>query len=118
MTSPRISVSVMASPGPGAAFSCHCSQRALLVMDPSSSAKQVVGRRNTSVAIFDGSTSWYSPKFFQNSPVSTVSGSMITKYLSFDSPSKTLALFGKAARMLKPWQKAPVALPNVMSLMA
>jgi hypothetical protein len=44
-----ICMSVRASPGPSAPFQCHCSQRLLLTSEPSSSAKQVVGRRNTSV---------------------------------------------------------------------
>ena len=44
-----IEMSLRLSPGPSAPFQCHCSQRPELVSDPSSLAKQVVGRRNTSV---------------------------------------------------------------------
>src|SRR3984893_4536334 len=44
-----ISKSLRASPGGLAPFQCHCSQRAELTRAPFSSAKQVVGRRNTSV---------------------------------------------------------------------
>ena len=52
--------SLRASPGVGA-FQCHCSQRPELTSEPSSSAKQVVGRRNTSVCIWLGSTSLKPP---------------------------------------------------------
>ena len=52
---------VRASPGGSAPFQCHCSQRAELTSEPFSSAKQVVGRRNTSVWILLGSTSLCSP---------------------------------------------------------
>src|SRR5271165_1086770 len=44
-----ISRSLRASPGGLAPFQCHCSQRAELTSVPFSSAKHVVGRRNTSV---------------------------------------------------------------------
>src|SRR6267378_15674 len=44
-----ISKSLRASPGGLAPFQCHCSQRDELTRVPFSSAKHVVGRRNTSV---------------------------------------------------------------------
>ncbi len=94
----------MASPGGSAAFQCHCSQRPLFTSDPSSSAKQVEGSRKTSVWIFDESTSLNSPWFFQKVEVSVVSGSMITRYLSLESASVSLALSGTDASGLKPWQ--------------
>jgi hypothetical protein len=78
-------MSVRASPGPSAPFQCHCSQRLLLTSEPSSSAKQVVGRRNTSVWMLAGSTSLNSPALRQNSEVSVASGSMITSHLSLAS---------------------------------
>src|SRR6202521_4115601 len=48
---PMISVSAFASPGGSAPFQCHCSHLPLLTSEPSSSAKQVQGRRKTSVWI-------------------------------------------------------------------
>src|SRR5512138_625317 len=110
-----ISESPLASPGGSAPFQCHCSQRPLLTSEPSSSAKQVDGRRNTSVWIFAESTSLYGPKFFQNSEVSVASGSMITRYLSLDRLSTSLALFGNEAIGLKPWHTYPLTLPLCMS---
>ncbi len=56
-----IQVSTLASPGGEPPGQCHCSQRLELVSDPSSSAKQVLGSWMTSVWIWDGSTSLYSP---------------------------------------------------------
>ncbi len=56
-----ISGSVFPSPGGSAPFQCHTSQRPEFTSDPSSSAKQPEGSRKTSVWIFDGSTSLYSP---------------------------------------------------------
>jgi hypothetical protein len=56
-----IATSVLASPGGSAAFQCHCSTREELTTAPSSSAKQVVGRRNTSVCTEAVSMSLYSP---------------------------------------------------------
>ena len=50
-----IQISDLAKPGGFAAFQCHCSQRAELTREPSSSAKQVVGSWNTSVWIAAGS---------------------------------------------------------------
>src|SRR5580704_15815109 len=97
-----ISMSERASPGGSAPFQCHCSQREELVSDPSSSAKQLVGKRNTSVLICVGSTSLCSPKLRQNSLVSVASGSMITRNLSFARAAFILALLGAAARGLKP----------------
>ena len=71
-------------------------------MEPFSSAKQVQGRRNTSVWIFDESTSFDSPWFCQNVEVSVFSGSMVTRNFSFDSAATTLFLFGNDATGLKP----------------
>ena len=96
-------MSVLASPGASAAFQCHCSTREELTMAPSSSAKQVVGRRNTSVWMLAGSTSLYSPWFFQNSEVSVTNGSMTMRNLSFFSPSRTLLELASEASGLKPW---------------
>src|SRR5215468_5277617 len=93
-----------ASPGGGAPFQCHCSQRPELVSEPSSSAKQVEGRRITSVLISSLFTSLYGPKFFQNSEVSVASGSMITRNLRFESPLMIFALWGNDPTGLKPWQ--------------
>ena len=100
-----ISASPFASPGGSAAFQCHCSTRLELTSEPSSSAKQVEGRRNTSVWILAGSTSLYSPWFCQNSEVSVASGSMMTRYLSLASEPETFTLHGADASGLKPWQK-------------
>ncbi len=72
-------------------------------MAPSSSAKQVVGRRKTSVWMSSVLTSFCSPWFFQKVDVSVTSGSMMTRNLSFDSDSMTLFLFGNEATGLKPW---------------
>ena len=94
----------MASAGGSAAFQCHCSQRELDTREPFSSAKQEEGRRKTSVWIWDGSTSWNSPWFCQNSAVSVESGSMVTRYLSLRRPLITFALSGKEESGLKPWQ--------------
>src|SRR6266568_3929325 len=104
-SSPTISGSPLASPGGSAAFQCHCSQRPLFTSEPSSSAKQVEGRQNTSVWIFEESTSLNSPWFFQKVEVSVTSGSMITRYLSFESEAMVLFLSGTEPTGLKPWQK-------------
>src|SRR5437899_3602928 len=106
-----ISTSDLASPGGSAPFQCHCSTRPLLTNEPSSSAKQVDGKRNTSVWILDGSTLLYSPLFSQKAEVSVTSGSIVTRYLSFANAPPTLALHGNAASGLKPWQKYPFILP-------
>ena len=100
-----ISGSPFASPGGSAPFQCHCSQRPLFTSEPSSSAKQVEGRRNTSVWILDESTSLYAPKFFQNSEVSVASGSMMTRNLSLARLFDTLTLHGAEPSGLKPWQR-------------
>ena len=91
-----------ASPGGSAAFQCHCSTREELTMEPSSSAKQVVGRRNTSVWMEAVSTSLYSPKLRQNSDVSVASGSMMTRNFSLARPLRTRWLFDSEAIGLKP----------------
>src|SRR5574342_425277 len=109
------SMSLRASPGGSAPRQCHCSQRPELVREPSSSAKQLEGRRKTSVLIFDGSTSLNSFTGRQKEAVSVDRGSMVTRYLSFDRPSVSLALSGTDARGLKPWQKYPFILPWYMS---
>src|SRR5450830_818327 len=96
-------MSVLASPGGSAAFQCHCNTRDELTTEPSSSAKQVVGRRNTSVWIEAVSTSLYSPWFFQNSEVSVVGGSITTRNFSLDRPLRTRSLLDSAASGLKPW---------------
>jgi hypothetical protein len=80
-----ISLSILASPGGSTAFSFQLITRLLLVNEPVSSAKQLVGKRKTSVWILDGSTSFIGPKFFQNSLVSVSSGSITTRYFSLDS---------------------------------
>src|SRR5437899_12724324 len=100
-----ISGSVLVSPGGSAPFQCHCSTRPLLTNEPSSSAKQVDGKRNTSVWILAGSTSLYSPWFSQKPAVSVASGSIVTRYLSFYNAPPTLALHGNAARGFKLWHK-------------
>ncbi|MCY1350409.1 hypothetical protein D9M71_257480 [compost metagenome] len=100
-----MAISVRAWPGGSAPFQCHCSTRPLLTSEPSSSAKQVVGRRNTVVWMLAVSTSLNSPALRQNSEVSVASGSMITRYFSFARLSVTLALLGKEPMGLKPWQK-------------
>src|SRR5690606_16281976 len=99
-----ISMSERTPLGASAPFQCHCSQRPEFTSAPSPSANTVVGRRNTSVWICDGSTSLDAPKFFQNSEVSVGSGSITTRYLSLASAEFILALLGAAARVLKPWQ--------------
>ncbi|MNE77479.1 hypothetical protein D3C80_1737970 [compost metagenome] len=100
----RISPSFSASPGASAPFQCHCSQRPELTIEPFSSAKQVDGRRNTSVWIFDGSTSLNSSWFCQKLAVSVFSGSMVTRNFNLASEATTLFLFGNEATGLKPWQ--------------
>ncbi len=99
-----ISRSLRVWPGPSAPCQCHCSTREELTSEPRSSAKQVVGRRNTSVWILDESTWWKSPKGRQNSAVSIASGSITTRNFSLDKASVILPLSGAEARMLKPWQ--------------
>src|SRR5512146_651778 len=100
-----IAASSIASPGGSCPFQCHCSQRPLLVSEPVSSAKQLEGRRITSVMILDGSTSLYSPWFSQKQEVSVANGSITTRNLSLDSPSVSFFLLGSDASGLKPWQK-------------
>ena len=73
-------------------------------MAPSSSAKQAQGRRNTVVWISSLFTSLYSPWFFQNSDVSVLSGSMVIRNLSLDSPAMIFFLLGNEPTGLKPWQ--------------
>ena len=104
--------SVRASPGGSPAFQCHCSQRPLLTSAPFSSAKQVVGRRNTVVWMAAVSTSLCSPALRQNSAVSVCRGSMTTRYFSRDSAALTLALLGNEPMGLKPWQKYPLICPS------
>ena len=111
-----ISGSPLASPGGSAAFQCHCSQRPLLTSEPSSSAKQVEGRRKTSVWMERLSTSLNSPAFFQKVEVSVVSGSITTRYLSLARAIDSLPLSGTEASGLKPWQKYPLIFPwNIIS---
>ena len=105
-----ITTSVFAWPGGSAAFQCHCSQRPLFTSEPSSSAKQVVGRRNTVVWMLAVSTSLYSPALRQNSEVSVASGSMIT-VLELGQRRAHLALLGNEAMGLKPRQKYPLTCP-------
>src|SRR5215475_12104372 len=100
-----ISTSVLASPGGSTAFQCHCSQRPELTSEPVSSAKQLVGRRNTSVWMLLVSTSLYSPWFSQKLAVSVASGSITTRNFSFDSAAITFFLLGADISGLKPWQK-------------
>ncbi|MNT13589.1 hypothetical protein D3C72_1485640 [compost metagenome] len=100
---PRILPSCQASPGGAAPAQCHCNQRPELTIEPSSSAKQEEGRRNTSVWIAAVSTSCCSPWFCQKLEVSVASGSMITRNLSLASAAWALFLSGKAATGLKPW---------------
>ncbi|MNJ69546.1 hypothetical protein D3C77_659080 [compost metagenome] len=76
-----------------------------MTSEPSSSAKQVVGRRNTVVWMLAVSTSLNSPALRQNSLVSVTSGSMITRNFSLASAALTFALLGNEAIGLKPWQK-------------
>src|SRR5512135_1164525 len=109
--SAMISGSPLASPGGSAAFQCHCSQRPLLVSEPSSSAKQVDGRRKTSVGIDLLSTSLNSPALFQKVEVSVESGSITTRYLSLERAAVSLPLSGTEASGLKPWQKYPLIFP-------
>lgn len=89
-----ISPSFSASPGASAPFQCHCSQRPELTIEPFSSAKQVDGRRNTSVWICDESTSLNSPWFCQKLEVSVFNGSMVTVNFSLDSEATTLFYSG------------------------
>src|SRR5262245_61731624 len=103
-SSAMISLSLLAWAGGLAPFQCHCSQRPELVIEPSSSAKHVEGRRITSVWILAESTSWCGPKLFQNSEVSVAKGSMTIMYLSLDRAATTLRLSGNDATGLKPWQ--------------
>ena len=100
----RISPSVSAIPGASAPFQCHCNQRPELTIEPFSSAKQVDGRRTTSVWIFDESTSFSSPWFYQKLEVSVFSVSIVSRNFSFDRQPITLFLFGNEATGLKPWQ--------------
>lgn len=84
-------------------------------MEPSSSAKQVDGSRNTVVWILAGSTSCASPWFCQKVEVSVAIGSMITMYLSLEKASVTLAASGKLASGLKPCTMKPFILPWYIS---
>ena len=97
-----MAMSGRASPGCSAAFQCHCSTRAELTMEPSSSAKQVVGSRKTSVLMLAVSTSLNSPKLRQNSEVSVASGSMMTRNFSLDRPLRTRPVLDSEAMGLKP----------------
>ena len=89
-------MSLWASPGGGAAFQCHCSQRAELTSAPFSSAKQVVGSWKTSVWMLAGSEGFCGPKFSQKREVSVSSGSITTRYFSLPSERRILPLSGKA----------------------
>ena len=60
-SSAMISESVLASPGGSTARSFQIATRLELVRLPSSSAKQVLGRRKTSVCMASGLTSLNSP---------------------------------------------------------
>src|SRR5580704_16304864 len=102
-----IQMSDRASPGPSAAFQCHCSQRDELTSEPFSSAKQVVGSWKTSVWMLAGSEGLCGPKFSQNLEVSVSSGSITTRYFSLARLLRTLPLSGKACSGLKPWQMYP-----------
>src|SRR5215468_5478782 len=100
-----IQTSDFASPGGVPPAQCHCSQRPELTSEPVSSAKHVVGSSITSVWIDAMSTSLYSPWFCQNRAVSVCSGSITTRYLSFDNAAVIFFRFGADNMMLKPWQK-------------
>jgi hypothetical protein len=106
-----IQLSLRPSPGGSAPGQCHCSQRELLVSEPSSSAKQLVGSSNTSVWIEAESTSLNSPWFSQKRAVSVCSGSMTTRNFSLASAPAILARFGKDMSGLKPWHMYPFILP-------
>ena len=110
-----ISWSLLASPGASAPLKCHCSQRLELTIEPSSSAKQVDGRRKTSVWILAGSAGLDSPWFCQKLDVSVAIGSMITMYLSLLNASRTLLASGKEASGLKPCTIKPFILPWCIS---
>src|SRR5512134_4095417 len=97
-----ISGSFFASPGGSAPFQCQMRVRPEFTSEPSSSAKQDDGSRKTSVWILDGSTLLNSPRFCQKFEVSVTSGSMVTRYLSLESPSMHLSLLGIEASGLKP----------------
>src|SRR5690606_2445930 len=99
-----MSRAVLASPGGSAPFQGDCNHRPEFTKVPACSAKQLVGKRNTSVWICDGSTSLYSPTLRQNSEVSVTSGSLMIRNFSLEKPSISLALLGAAASGLKPWQ--------------
>ena len=97
-----ISMSALASPGRIGALPVPLQPAsANSTSEPSSSAKQVDGRRKTSVWIFVGSTSLYSPWFCQKLEVSVASGSMTTRYLSFDRPSISFPLFGNRGQRIE-----------------
>src|SRR5262245_3753921 len=106
-----IQTSLLASPGGVPPAQCHCSQRPELTSEPSSSAKQVDGNSNTSVWIFEESTSLCSPWFCQHRAVSVCNGSMDTRNLSLDSAAVSFLRFGNDSRGLKPWQMYPFILP-------
>src|SRR5215470_16703086 len=96
--------SLLASPGGVPPAQCHCSQRPELTNAPSSSAKQVDGNSNTSVLIFEESTSLCSPWFCQNLAVSVCKGSIETRNLSLESAVVISLRLGADSRGLKPWQ--------------
>src|ERR1700754_181526 len=100
-----IQVSCLASPGGVPPAQCHCSQRPEFTSEPVSSAKQVVGSSNTSVWIFEGSTSLCSPWFCQYRAVSVCSGSITTRNFSLDNAVVIFLRFGNESSGLKPWQK-------------
>ena len=80
-------------------------------MAPSSSAKQVEGRRNTSVWMLAGSTSFSSPWFCQKVEVSVAMGSMITMYFNLAKSAAVFFASGKEVRGLKPCTMKPFTLP-------
>ena len=90
-----IQMSERASPGPSAAFQCHCSQRDELTSEPFSSAKQVVGSWKTSVWIVAGSDGFCGPKSCQKREVSVSSGSIVTRNFSLLERAADLAPVGK-----------------------
>lgn len=82
--SERISSLVSVIFGAFVFFQCYCNQRFELTIESFFFAKQVDGRRNISVWIFDELISFSLSWFCQKLEVLVFSGSMVTRNFSFD----------------------------------
>ena len=92
------------SPAGSIAFTCHCTRRMVLVIDPSFSAAGAPGMKKTSVWEDFGSV----PGAFHTAAVSVSKRSTTTSHSRFRSPLRTMLALGLSTAGFWPWQMNPV----------